>query len=248
MKKNILTLFSLFTAIIAFVCIVAFAEEPAQTTNNLPSLDHILERYVQAVGGSDALEKLTTRTCKVTAIHDLSWTDPQRREISIEAYAKVPGKCLIIEHSSTGDRREGYNGKSGWVRETDGPAREHADRNRKLLYFYDPQNALHLQEHFPELTVKGEKTLQGYPVYVVESATLDPLHYALYFDADTGLLRNIGTYWDIGDYREVDGVRLPHKIVCSRKGGSSTFIFDEVKHNLPLDDELFEMPSNARDR
>ena len=59
----------------------------------------------------------------------------------------------------------------------------------------------------------------------------------------SGLLNGIGTYWEVQDYRAVDGVLLPHKIVCSRKGGSSTFVFEEIKHNVPIDDGKFSMPN-----
>jgi hypothetical protein len=237
---------TIILSLIAISLIVATAptgaEEPAPA-EALPSLDHILDRYIEAVGGRDALEKLTTRTCKVTAIHDLSWTDPQRQEIPIEVYVKTPDKWLIIEHKPAGERREWCDGEKVWLQEAEGAALEHSNRNRKLLYLYDPRNALRVRDHFPELTVKGEKTLKDRPVYVVEPTKLDPLHYALYFDAESGLLAGIGTYWKLQDYREVDGVLLPHKIDCSRKGGSSTFIFNEVKHNQPLEESLFTSPA-----
>ena len=59
---------------------------------------------------------------------------------------------------------------------------------------------------------------------------------------ETGLLRRIGYYWDLTDYREVDGVMVPFRIARSRKGGSTTLVFDRVAHNVPLEDNLFHMP------
>jgi len=58
----------------------------------------------------------------------------------------------------------------------------------------------------------------------------NPDHYALYLDVETGLLVRIGHYLTIGDYRDVDGVLVPHRIVNSRKGGSNTWVFERVRH------------------
>lgn len=60
---------------------------------------------------------------------------------------------------------------------------------------------------------------------------------------DTGLLVRIGYYWELKEYRKVDGVKLPFRVALSRKGGSSTYEFYLVKHNLPVEDVLFTAPS-----
>ena len=44
----------------------------------------------------------------------------------------------------------------------------------------------------------------------------------------------------------VDGVMVPFRIVLGRKGGSSTYHIAERKHNLPIDDSIFEMPASKR--
>jgi hypothetical protein len=74
----------------------------------------------------------------------------------------------------------------------------------------------------------------------MEPKELPEVHYTLYFDAETGLLIRIGYYWHLLDYRDVDGIKIPFRIVMNRKGGSSTYVFDEVKHNIPIDDILFD--------
>ena len=60
-----------------------------------------------------------------------------------------------------------------------------------------------------------------------------------YFDKKTGLLRRIGYHWDIKDYKEVDGVLIPHSVVAARKGGSCTYEFQEVIHDIPIPDAMF---------
>ena len=107
----------------------------------------------------------------------------------------------------------------------------------------DPQGALHIKDYFPGLTLTGKETLYGHEVYAVEPAGLKEAHYSLNFDIETGMLMYIGYYWELLDYWEVDGVKFPFRIAMSRKGGSSTYIFDKVKHNVPVDESLFTPPA-----
>jgi len=107
-------------------------------------------------------------------------------------------------------------------------------------YFLDPQNALRIQKYFPGMELMGKVKLRGHSVYVVENSRKKP-HYSLYFDAETGLLIQIG-YYEIHEYQEVDGIRFPFRVEYSRKGGSNTYIFDNVRHNVPIEDERFSLP------
>jgi hypothetical protein len=102
-------------------------------------------------------------------------------------------------------------------------------------------------DYFPDLKVVSERAFDDRWVYVVESPELDPAHYALSFDVETGLLLGIGYYWYLRDYREVDGVKVPQRVMVSRKGGSTTFVFDMVAHNLPLEERLFAVPAPVED-
>jgi hypothetical protein len=43
-------------------------EEAAKTTEQLPSAEQVLDRYVQALGGTTAIDKVRTRTTKVTLL------------------------------------------------------------------------------------------------------------------------------------------------------------------------------------
>lgn len=104
---------------------------------------------------------------------------------------------------------------------------------------------MHVNWKLAIVYVESERSLGGRWVFVLESPKLDPAHFALSFDVETGLLLGIGYYWYLEDYRKVDGVLLPHRIQMSRKGGSTTFVFDLVVHNLPLADELFTVPAPA---
>jgi len=44
------------------------------------------------------------------------------------------------------------------------------------------------------------------------------------------------------DYKDVDGIKLPFTIRRSRQGFSFTHKFDDVKHNVPIDDSKSDKP------
>jgi hypothetical protein len=97
-----------------------------------------------------------------------------------------------------------------------------------------------MREYFPDMTVAGAATLDGRLMYRVDIDD-DPSH-TLHFDVETGLLTRLGYNRELHDYREVDGVLVPFSMAISRKGGSSTYVFDEIEHNVPIDDARFAAP------
>ncbi len=75
-----------------------------------PTVDQILDKYVQALGGRDAITKLTTLTMKG------SISNPSTGETgTVEIYMKAPNKRLaLINIYAEGLDERGYNGKAGW--------------------------------------------------------------------------------------------------------------------------------------
>jgi hypothetical protein len=149
----------------------------------------------------------------------------------------------MVEHAAGGMRCEGSDGGTAWVQDLDGLNLKETALRSKIAWLLNPQNALRIGEYFPDLRVVSERAIGDSWVYVVESSELDPAHYALSFDVETGLLVGIGYYWYLQEYLEVDGVLVPHRVHISRKGGSTTYIFDLVGHNLPLEETLFAAPA-----
>ena len=213
--------------------------------DTLPTAEQIIDRYVHALGGREAIEGLKSRICIGRMIHDLSWKPPSREIVPIVAYSKVPDRLLVVEHKSDGVRCEGSDGDVTWVQDPGGVELGDGPIRLKTAWLFDPQGALRIKTYFPGLEVRSSEILDGRQTYVLLPAELDEAHYTLYFDADTGLLVRIGYYWELREYRNVDGVKFPFRVAMSRKGGSSTYEFLLIEHNLSLEDVLFTAPSTA---
>lgn len=188
------------------------AAGPGPGDGDLPTVRDVLDRFVTAVGGRTALERLHVRHYRGTIAQDLSWQDPQHRETAFLAEADASGR---VRYAETG----------GWA---DLPDTNASDLRGKLRWLLHPRYALVVERFFPHLAVHGREVRAGRPVVVLAPRDLDFAYYALYFDEETGLLGHVGYHNDLEDWREEDGVLVPHRWVFGRKGGHTTYVFEEI--------------------
>ncbi len=175
-----------------------------------PTVADVLARFVAAVGGEEALQKVETRRSHGRIVQDLTWTDPNHQETPIVIVADASGEIRYAESTD-------------WAalgRATD------SDLNLKLRWLFHPRYALVVQDFFPDLEMKGVQERDGRQVVVLDSPHLEFAYYALYFDLETGLLSHMGYHNEVGSYRSVDGVLYPHRVVFGRKGGHKTYVLD----------------------
>jgi hypothetical protein len=190
-----------------------------------PPADEVLSNYVAAI------ERLTTRVCVGRTVTDLSWKDPSVEVESFVAWATVPdGVRIVTEEPDGAVIVQVGDADSAWRYDRGGVKPDPELARSKLAWLLNPQNALRVQEYFPALETKGREVLNGHEVWVLEPADMDATYWRLAFDVETGLLVQIGYYWTLEDYGEVDGVLFPFRVSESRKGGSTTHIFDHVWH------------------
>ena len=225
------------------VSTIILAQETERAKKGSATVEEILERYIEAIGGREALKQLSTRVCIGKEITDLtSRQQPIYESHYFEAYAKIPVSYYTEEWTDAGIYRRGYDGQLGWTKDKCGAKRDEIAGKRRLDWLLNPQNALRIEECFPSLTLEDTQHVRGHTVYVLKSPEL---HRPLFFDTTMGLLIGFGHNWEIHDYREVDGVLFPHRIILSRKGGSTTYEFDQVEHNVEINDSLFSMPVDS---
>lgn len=219
------------------------APPPTTLRDDAPSLGEIIERYIEAVGGRSALERLETRVVRGRIVTDLPTRYPPVFEVdTLTVYSEVPGRYLVVHQSSRGTVLEAHDGTTGWKRDVEGKAFAFDGADAHGAWLVDPQFRLRLDEYFPEMVYLGETTIQGRALHVVD-VDGDHLH-RLYFNVKSGLPARLGYNRTIARYGEVDGVKVPFEVEYSRKGGSSTFVFDAVVHNVPIDARLFSPPES----
>jgi len=224
------------------------AEEAAPA--GLPSADQLLDKWVQALGGADAIQRISSRVEKATV------TTPQGRQAAAEVYAKAPDMRLAVMHFKNGDNVAVYNGHAGWSGlpgrppralgsvELDG-ARLEAD-----LYF-----AAHVKQLFQEFKVGAPQKIGDREAYLVVADSPGQPPVLLYLDQQSGLLVRMVRYadtalgrfptqTDYSDYRDCDGVKVAFHWTVETARPESRFAYqvDQIQQNVPVDDAKFEKP------
>jgi carboxyl-terminal processing protease len=210
--------------------------DPVVGRQSLPSVDSILERYVEASGGKVAFEKISNRvstgTVEITALGitgtaELNEEAPGRSSLIIHA----PG-LGIMQRTVDDNRAWLQDPLQGFIRFT-GLALELA----KAGAVFNKQTKL--KELYPSAALVGKEKLGGRESYVVRMG-----FEKWYFDVEDGLLLRRGnTYYE--DYREVDGIKLPFKMRDDVFSGIGLiYQLKEIKHNVKIDEAKFtEYPS-----
>jgi photosynthetic reaction center cytochrome c subunit len=221
---------------------------PARTDAPLPTVEQVLGKYVQALGGREALAKLTTRVVKGSRVGADGVLVPE------EIYQKAPDKLFVMTTYPSITFRSGFDGARAWARDSKGTDQLNDQFAEALRHEAEFFNGARLRELYPNLTAVGRETLGGRETYVVGAPAPDGGGEKLYFDAQTGLLvrRYVEFKTALGptpvrvdyeDYREVDGVKLPFRLRWSNPRYSWGRKVEEIKHNVPVDDAKFDPPA-----
>ena len=227
------------------------AENAAAAAKPLPSSDAILDKYLQAVGGREAVEKITSRVEKA------SLTTPNGQEVSIDIYAKAPDKRISMMHMKEGDSVTAFDGHQGWLSNPGRPVRPMSEQDNNVAKLdADLHFAADVKQLFANFHVFESDKIGDREVYLVVASNEGKPPVRLYFDAQSGLLVRMIRYTetplgrnpsqvDFADYRDSDGVKIPFRWTLARPGQRFTIQVSAVKQNIPVEDSEFAMPAPA---
>jgi outer membrane lipoprotein-sorting protein len=234
-------------------CLLALAAvAPAMAQ---PSVDQILAKYVQALGGQAAYEKVTTRSMKGT----VEIPDDNVSGTAL-VVAKAPGSFrLTLEIPDAGVIETVLDGANGWEKNPDSGV--HAMSKTDLAIAqrqHDFYRELRLKDLYPTMAAAGADKVEGHAVYVIEATPASGPPEKFYFDAETGLLvkhdfervtleDGIVQYETmLRDYRDVDGLKFPATIEQRSPDSTMIYKFAEIKNNPPLADTAFAKPEKDK--
>jgi photosynthetic reaction center cytochrome c subunit len=222
-------------------------KKPAETAA-LPSPEELLDKYLAAVGGAAAVEKISSRVQKGQVIAFGAQSFPA------EVYSKAPGKRVSVMHLTDGDSVTAFDGQRGWLSVPGRPAHMmSATENESARLDADLYFPVHVKTLYSKFRVEGGEKIDGHDTYLVEGREEGHPPLRLYFDVQTGLLLRMMRYAqsllgsnptqiDYADYHEVDGLKVPFRWTVSRPGNRFTIQVEEIKQNVPVDDAKFTAP------
>lgn len=215
----------------------------------LPTIDQVLDKYIQAVGGKAALEKVTTRVMKGSRIGADGVAVPE------EVYVKMPGKMLVVTTYPNLTLNSAFNGSEVWNMNNKGEVgKMSADESEQFKREAQLLQPTSLKDIYKEMSVVGVDKINDREVYLVRAVTQTGGRERLYFDKQTGLLvrhfaasqtvmGNFPFQVDYSDYKAVDGVQIPMSIQWSIPGRTWGRKITEVKQNVAIDDTKFNPPT-----
>lgn len=252
-KRALMMAFLLMAGVAA-----AYAQEgaakPEAKKEEKPNItvDQILEKYVAAIGGKEANQKITSRATKGTF---------ELAAMGISAQAEVLSKApnsflLTINIPGFGLTQQGFNGTAGWANDPqvglrDVTGKELTTMKRQADFYRD----IRMKELYPKMVLLGKETVEGKETYVVEATPADGDNpEKFYFDTQTFLIvrNDVITENESGktpiqsfieDYREVDGVKVPFVLRQKLPAFTITIKTTEVKHNVEIDNAKFNKPA-----
>ena len=240
------------TLLCAFLCIscqkTPDAHEAFDTT-----ADKVLDKYVEALGGRPAIEKVNSRMFKAVLV----WGD---KTGSAEHFLKAPNKYMSVTSvSEIGSTqvvtlKEGFDGNAGWGLDLKNNLRDWNDneiattkRNKDL------HREIRLKDLYPTISLKEKEKIEDRDVYELEMTPASGKPEYMFFDAETGLLvrhefsldgpdgQPRPYVFDYEDYRDVDGVKVPFTVKRT-KPSIYTLKIKEIKQNVAIDDGQFSKP------
>ncbi len=227
------------------------AEQPMGPPKTSPG-EPVFAKYIQALGGEAALDKVNSRVEKGAALMG------NGHSIPIDIYTEQPDKRVSVMRMPQGESVTAFNGAEGWLTFPGRPVREMSASDAEAAkldaaVFYPS----HLAKFFDELKLEEHpEKVDGHDTNVVVGTMKGQPPVKFYFDPQSGLLLRMLHYGDtplglnptqvdFADYREADGVKTPYKWTIARPSGAFTIQVEQVQSNVPIDASKFVKPAPA---
>ena len=244
-----------------------------------PAATQIIDKYIQAIGGSGRVAGLKSYVAKGTSVGFGGFGGSGR----VEIFAKFPDQRATWIHFPDSPQRGRtmrlYNGVEGWLEtpltvlgkyELTGGELDGARLDAQLSFPAQIIQALsNLRVSIPvsinDLPAPSSQTSkdvsmvaigQDRLVNVVQGTGPRGILANLYFDQQSGLLLRVVRYGrspigrvptqvDYGDYREVNGIKMPFHMVFAWMDGRDAIQLSDIQINLSIDASKFAPPADA---
>ena len=236
--------------------------DPMVAAPTLPSVDQVLARYIEALGGEQAIRKLTTRVMTGTQSLPSGPGGSVPVPASIERLQKAPNLVVNTYRTPTSTTSDGFDGTRAWSQNAQGRVTEPPNtidqgRAKREADFFLPLN---LKQQYAKLEMKSIERVNDRDAYLVVGTPQGDLPERLYFDALTGLLLRKETVLptpagnspfqvNYADYRDPgSGVKFPYLITMSPASPRSVLFtttvlrVTTVRDNAPIEDAKLAKP------
>ncbi len=222
---------------------------------DLPPADKILDRFIEASGGSATYEKITSET--VTGVMEMKAQGIKGRMVGYKNQNDQTYSALEID--GVGKIEEGYFNGIAWEKSPlAGPRVKSGEE--KAFYAREAKltKDLRWRDTYSTAETKGDAQIDGVDCWIVELKPRDGGRpETRWYDKSTGLLKRtkITMATQMGDlpvqstfasYQQFDGLTVPTRITTNMAGQEVSMTIQSVAYNKPVEAKLFVPPPDVR--
>jgi hypothetical protein len=205
--------------------------------------DQVIDKYLEALGGAAALEKVASVVMRGTAVNRAGQSFPT------VVSEKAPGRYRASVDSKPPQVR-GFDGTRAWVTAGEKSRDLNGVDALALARNASPWLGGRVKTSFSRIQVGRYDRIDGHDVVTLNGTVSPDVVEALSFDRTSGLLvrrvarlrtamGRVQVQIDYADYRTVDGVKVPFEVKIADWDSVTTQKFSDVKLNVPSEDSAF---------
>jgi hypothetical protein len=213
--------------------------------NRLNTAKQIIDKYIQALGGKEAIGKITSLKLEGSSNNGKN---------ELITYWKAPNFYYSEAKGMRGEFVSTFNGSSGWLKmgQYTRPAEGVDLQNLKLAsLFFSP---LDIEKYYSGLKLDDVQLIGSDTVYIVDGTISKYRSIKLYFNTNTGLLErqivfdqtplgSLQVQTDFRNYQKVNGVLFPFETIESDFENVQDVKYRSIKANVHVEENLFETPA-----
>lgn len=217
---------------------------------SLPSPQSILDRYLQAIGGREAMKKHTS-------VHVTGTVSVPASGISgsLETYAARPNKQLVkMTLSGIGETLRGFDGTHAWS--TDpmrGPNLATGKELEERTLDADFDSNLNVSARYTSMKTLEKTTFDGKECYKVSLTRKDGVEDIDFYDVSTGLkagsintresgMGKISATSTLREYKKFADILQPTVVTQSAMGAEFIMTITSIEYDK-VDSAVFELPA-----
>ncbi|HXR33452.1 MAG TPA: hypothetical protein VN830_07080 [Verrucomicrobiae bacterium] len=213
--------------------------------------DKIIEQYLKAAGGNKSISRIQT-----VSIDGTFTSGAEAKPGAFTFRAKKPNRYYTEIQNEGKTLIESYNGKSAWHQAEDGEigtllGPQALEIEAAAEYYNARLQALAKRKI--GAAFKGHAQVHGRDALRVELTYPTGVRWEVYFDSQTHLIAEekatiAGIPQDIfyDDYRNVDGVKLPHKLELHRGNDTYAVSVTRAAVNDTVGERVFDFPKKSQ--
>jgi hypothetical protein len=213
------------------------------------TVDEVLERYQQALGGADAIRKVQSET-----VH--AEVDGPSGHATLVLYSRPFKGLSKVKRADGTEITSGFDGQVSWSITPKGASIDRDTPVEAVRRDADLQYALHQPDYFAKLELAGVTDFEGQRCYWLHGTTHWGKDNNQFYDVETGLLAGYRYQSDnsgtaevttllFRDYKNFGGPLVATKNIVRTGNKTQTFTLKSISYE-PLDDSLFELPAPVK--